>query len=149
MDNPAPARYDSPYVIGPATRMPPPPKSPPEARARQAIDAQLETAGWIVQDEDAMNIHAGQGVAVREFHVPRRHGPPRADYLLIVDQRPLGVFEAKPAGHTPTGVELQARQYTDGLPAYLDPPVCPLPFMHVGTGAETRFTDLLDPKPRS
>ena len=39
----------------------------PEALARIEIDRQLGTAGWDVQDYSAMNLHAGRGVAVREF----------------------------------------------------------------------------------
>ena len=31
----------------------------PEARARQIIDAALIIAGWIVQDRDEVNLHAG------------------------------------------------------------------------------------------
>jgi len=45
----------------------------PEARARQNIDAQLAACGWLVQDRVAMNLYAGQGVAVRGtslWHVP-------------------------------------------------------------------------------
>lgn len=33
----------------------------PEALARQAIDAQLAAAGWVVQDRAALNLHAGPG----------------------------------------------------------------------------------------
>ncbi len=55
----------------------------PEARARQVIDAALTTAGWIVQDRDAVNLHAGPGIAVRE--TPTATGP--ADYLLFLDGR--------------------------------------------------------------
>jgi type I restriction enzyme R subunit len=39
----------------------------PEALARQTIDQKLTAAGWIVQDFKALNLGAGQGVAVREF----------------------------------------------------------------------------------
>lgn len=53
----------------------------PEAFARKEIDRQLEAAGWIIQDRRAVNLHAGSGVAVREF--PLASGP--VDYLLYVD----------------------------------------------------------------
>lgn len=42
----------------------------PEARAREDIDRQLELAGWVVQDRDQLNVHAGPGVAVREVSIP-------------------------------------------------------------------------------
>jgi type I restriction enzyme R subunit len=60
----------------------------PEARARQAIDAALTAAGWIVQDCAAVNLHAGHGIAVRE--TPTATGP--ADYLLFLDGRASGVL---------------------------------------------------------
>ena len=37
----------------------------PEQRAREEIDEQLESCGWVIQDFTSMNIHAGLGVAVR------------------------------------------------------------------------------------
>ena len=76
----------------------------PEERARQNIDRQLEQAGWIVQDFRQMNISAGLGVAVREFPLTTGH----ADYMLYADARAIGVVEAKPNGHTLTGVETQS-----------------------------------------
>ena len=42
-----------------------------------AIDARLAAPGWIVQDAGAVNLAAGQGVAVREFILEKGHG--RAD----------------------------------------------------------------------
>jgi type I restriction enzyme, R subunit len=120
--------------------------SHPEAQARKCIDAMLEAAGWIVQDQKEMNLYAGPGVAVREFPLKSGHG--FADYLLFFEARPVGVLEAKPVGHTLTGVEVQAQKYATGLPDGLNPPVNPLPFLYLSTGAITRFTNLLDPHPR-
>lgn len=119
----------------------------PEQAARVDIDAALEGAGWIVQDQPAMNLYAGLGVAVREFKMAKNHG--RVDYLLFVDGEAVGVVEAKPAGFPISGVEPQAQKYATGLPATLDPPVRPLPFLYVSTGAVTAFTNMLDPHPRS
>ncbi|MGH9023390.1 MAG: DEAD/DEAH box helicase family protein, partial [Acidimicrobiia bacterium] len=118
-----------------------------EARARVQIDRELEAAGWAVQDADAVNLAAAQGVAVREFILKPPHG--RADYLLFVDREPVGSIEAKPAGDTLTGVEEQSAKYGDGLPDYLNVPVRPLPFAYESTGVETRFTNAADPDPRS
>jgi type I site-specific restriction endonuclease len=119
----------------------------PEQKARAQIDAALIAAGWIVQDRDAMNLSAGRGVAVREFKLTPGHG--FADYLLFVDGKAVGILEAKPEGHTLSGVEVQAQKYSTGLPTGLNPPVEPLPFLYLSTGAITKFTSLLDPDPRS
>jgi type I restriction enzyme R subunit len=73
----------------------------PEDAARDEIDAALRQAGWIVQDTCKANVHAGRGVALREF--PLKHGHGFADYLLYVDAKAAGVIEAKKAGSTLTG----------------------------------------------
>ena len=41
-----------------------------------------------------MNLGAGRGAAVREVPFEAGHG--RADYVLFVDRRAVGVIEAKP-----------------------------------------------------
>lgn len=117
-----------------------------EALAREKIDALLAQAGWHVCDADATNIHAARGVAIREFPLPG-HG--FADYLLYVDGKAAGVIEAKKEGVTLSGVETQSDKYTKGLPAGLPAWRKPLPFSYQSTGAETRFTNGLDPQPRS
>ena len=119
----------------------------PEQEARQRIDAALVEAGWIVQNRGEMNLAAGRGVAVREFKMAPGHG--FADYMLFVDGQAVGVLEAKPIGYTLSSVELQADKYATGLPAGLNPPVNPLPFLYVGTGVDTRFINGLDPDPKS
>ena len=118
----------------------------PETTARVQIDAALEASGWQVQDVNAINLHAGRGIAVREFPLPG-HG--FADYLLYADGKAIGVVEAKAAGTTLTGVELQAVKYSEGLPPGVPAHVRPLPFLYQTTGIETRFTNRLDPEPRS
>ena len=127
--------------------MPPPGPDAPEQRARQKIDAALAASGWVVQDRDDMNVSAGRGVAVREFKLTSGHG--FADYLLFVDGKAAGVLEAKQEGFTLLGVEPQAKKYAAGLPANLDAPVRPLPFLYIANGGATTFTNLLDPKPKS
>ena len=97
---PTPRLCNNPPTMAPATL--------PEQRARETIDAALEAAGWAVQDRDAMNLYAAPGVAVREFALASGHG--FADYLLFVDGKAVGVLEAKPEGHTLTGVEPQSRR---------------------------------------
>ena len=119
----------------------------PEEQARENIDAHLARAGWVVQDRDEMNLSASAGVAVREVSLKAGHGT--ADYLLFVDQKAVGVVEAKPEGHSLTGVEVQSGKYSTGLPVHISPPRRPLPFLYESTGVETQFTNLLDPQPRS
>ncbi len=104
-------------------------------------------AGWIVQNVADMNLGAGRGVAVREM--PMAAGFGAADYLLYADRKALGVVEAKKLGETLTGVEVQTEKYSEGLPAALPAWQRPLPFLYQSTGAETRFTNALDPDPRS
>ena len=107
----------------------------------------LEQAGWAVQDASSINLYARNGVAVREFSLKPGHGG--ADYLLYVDGKAAGVVEAKPEGHSLTGVEIQSEKYGTGLPDNLPAHRRPLPFLYESTGVETRFTNGLDPQPRS
>lgn len=118
-----------------------------EARARMAIDEMLALAGWVVQDSDAVNLNAGRGVAVREFVLAPGRG--RADYLLFVDQKPVGVLEAKPEGTILANVEPQRDDYADGMPDDLEVPIEPLPFTYMSTGEQTRFKNGLDPEART
>ena len=109
----------------------------PEQRARSRIDQQLEQAGWIVQDYRDMHITAGLGVAIREFALLTG----TADYLLYVDGQIAGVIEAKPEGHTLTGVETQSAKYTSGRPPGRPRWGTPLPFAYDSTGAVKQFTN--------
>jgi len=92
-----------------------------------------------------MNITAGPGVAVREF--PLKTG--FADYLLYAGCKAIGIAEAKPEGHTLTGVEIQSSKYTLGLPDGIPIYRKPLPFAYESTGAVTQFTNSLEPDFRS
>ncbi len=118
----------------------------PESAARENIDRLLKAAGWHVCDASQANIHASHGVAIREFPLP---GYGFADYLLYVDGKAAGVIEAKKEGVTLTGVETQSDKYIKGLPQALPRWSSPLPFSYQSTGVETRFTNGLDPAPRS
>lgn len=123
-----------------------------EARARAWIDRQLITAGWAVQDFAQLNLFAPeQGVAVREVTMKPGHG--RADYLLYVDRKVVGVIEAKPEGTTLAGVEWQSGMYASGLQeAQAKRAVTTgerLPFVFESSGAETFFTNGFDPDPRA
>lgn len=119
----------------------------PEQEARNKIDELLRAAGWVVSDADAANITANRGVAIREFPLKTGHG--FAEYLLYVNGKAAGVIEAKKVGHTLKGVEIQSDKYTKGLPPGLPLWRNPLPFAYQSTGEESRFTNGLDPDPRS
>ena len=81
----------------------------PEERARKKIDDLLEQANWTVQDMVDLNLSASVGVAVREFPLSAGF----ADYLLFVNEEPVGVIEAKKVGQTLIGVEEQSAKIPD------------------------------------
>jgi type I restriction enzyme R subunit len=118
----------------------------PEELARQNIDALLKQCGWIIQKRSGINLSAGRGIAITEGLMK---GGDEVDYLLFVDGKAIGTVEAKPEGHTLTGVEEQSGNYGKGLldiyPKWRDP----LPFAYESTGVETQFTNQLDPSPKS
>ena len=114
-----------------------------EAQTRRIIDRMLVAAGWVVQDRADTNVHAAQGVAVRE--VPTADG--RADYLLYVDAALAGAIEAKREGTSLVGVDVQTARYAVNLDAgqRLAAWRTPLPFRYESTATDTRFTNALDP----
>ncbi len=119
----------------------------PEQEARSEIDQLLKAAGWAVQPRDQANIGAASGVAICEYPLKAGHG--FADYLLYADGAAVGVIEAKKTGVPLTAVEVQTAKYSAGLPDHIPAPRRPLPFCYQSTGAETRFTNLLEPDARS
>ena len=118
----------------------------PEELARDRIDERLRAAGWQVQDKDALDFGAGQGIAVREYQTDA--GP--ADYVLFVDRQAVGIIEAKPDswGAKLTTVEEQSEGYASAKLKWVSNNE-PLPFLYESTGQITRFTNGRDPKPRS
>jgi len=122
-----------------------------EQRARVLIDRQLTEAGWVVQDKKSLNLFAADGVACREVVMKTGHG--RADYLLYVDKKVVGVIEAKPEGTTLSGVEWQSAMYATGLSADAQLRSVTvdgrLPFVFEASGSETHFTNGYDPDPRA
>lgn len=123
----------------------------PEERARVLIDEQLVQAGWVVQDRKEINLVNHVGVAVREAILQKVSG--RADYLLYLNKKIVGVIEAKPMGVTLTEVQWQSHRYSKGLDedqraiAVLHRDE--LPFIYEASGTETHFTNLYDPTPRA
>ncbi len=117
----------------------------PEQIARDKIDAMLIASGWIVQSKKDLNLNAGPGVAIREYQT--NVGP--ADYALFVNQKPVGIIEAKrkeEAIHF-SEHEDQSEGYASAKLKYLNNDK--LPFVYESTGEVTKFTDYRDPKPRS
>ena len=118
----------------------------PEDQARAEIDQRLARAGWAVQDMAQFDPAASRGVAVREF--PTDTGP--ADYVLLVDREPIGVIEAKrdEEGQRITAHETQTERYANATLKWRQSGK-PLRFLFEATGQIIRFTDGLDPLPRS
>lgn len=118
----------------------------PEQKARDNIDALLAQAGWVVQDKKHINFGAAQGVAIREYQTDV--GP--ADYVLFVDKQAVGVIEAKPEnwGEKITTIEDQSQGYANATLKWVNNDTA-LRFVFESTGIITRFTDGLDPYPRS
>src|SRR6266702_6807336 len=120
--------------------------SSPEELAREKIDKLLTDCGWTIQNRSTINFWVARGVAIREALLK---GGDEVDYLLFGDGKALGTVEAKPEGHTLTGVEEQSGKYGKGLldiyPKWREP----LPFAYESTGVETQFTNQLDPSPKS
>jgi type I restriction enzyme R subunit len=121
------------------------PNQNPEQIARDHIDKQLTACGWIIQGIKQVNLHAGIGVAVKEYLTDI--GP--ADYALFVDGKPCGVIEAKreEEGHKLNIHEDQTEGYATAKLKHLKNK--PLPFVYISTGEINRFTDFTDPKPRA
>jgi type I restriction enzyme, R subunit len=117
----------------------------PEQVARDLIDKQLISCGWIIQGIRQINLHVGTGVAVKEYLTDA--GP--ADYVLFVEGKPLGIIEAKrkEEGQKLNEHEDQTEGYALAKLKYLDNKA--LPFLYISTGDITRFTDFTDPKPRT
>jgi type I restriction enzyme R subunit len=118
-----------------------------EVQVRRVIDRMLMQAGWVVQDVAATNLQAASGVAIREVTMAQG----RADYLLYVEGALVGVIEAKREGVSLIGAEQQSDRYAAGLTAEQQIAAwrTPLPFRYESSGVETRFTNGLDPAPRS
>ncbi|WP_280553009.1 DEAD/DEAH box helicase family protein [Halomonas sp. 25-S5] len=117
----------------------------PEQRARDRIDDQLRSSGWLVQSLAELNPSAARGVAVREY--PTDTGP--MDYLLLVDGVPVGLIEAKreEEGHRISKVEEQSARYAEAELKHIGK--VDLRFVYEATGEITRFTDRHDPAPRA
>ncbi|MDQ0811403.1 type I restriction enzyme R subunit [Streptomyces sp. B3I7] len=120
-----------------------------EVQARVKIDAMLTKAGWLIQDKADTNPLAGRGVAVREFTLATG----RADYVLYVDGKIVGVIEAKREGTPLAGALAQNERYAAGVLKEHAMAVWrraePFAFRYATTGTETYFVNRVDPDARS
>ncbi|OIJ98326.1 DEAD/DEAH box helicase family protein [Streptomyces monashensis] len=122
-----------------------------EVQARAKIDAMLVKAGWVIQDKADANPldERSKGVAIREFTVATG----RADYVLYVDGRIVGVIEAKREGTPLAGALAQNERYAAGVLKEHAMAVWrreePFAFRYATTGAETYFLNRIDPEARS
>ena len=119
----------------------------PEEKARIEIDKQLNAAGYVVQDMSELNLFVAKGVVVREY--PTDTG--EVDYLIFVNQQPVGIIEAKAITKGEkliTEVEDQTRRYVNSNFLYFNKSV-DIRFVYESTGEITRFTDYNDIKFRS
>lgn len=119
----------------------------PEEKARIEIDKQLNVAGYVVQDMSELNLLVAKGVVVREY--PTDTG--EVDYLIFVNQQPVGIIEAKAITKGEkliTEVEDQTRRYVNSKFLYFNKSV-DIRFVYESTGEITRFTDYNDIKFRS
>ncbi len=106
----------------------------------------LEASGWSVQSLKKFDFNKGRGQAIREFQTDA--GP--ADYVLFINGKAVGVIEAKreDKAENITPVEEQTKGYAAANLKWVNNKE-PLRFLYESTGVITRFTDTLDPKPRS
>lgn len=65
----------------------------PEQLAHNKIDTVLIRCGWLIHGNSTINLNAGLGIAVREYQTDIG----RADYVLFVNKKPVGIIEAKRA----------------------------------------------------
>ncbi|TAL70466.1 MAG: hypothetical protein EPN82_02325 [Bacteroidetes bacterium] len=103
----------------------------PEEYARQNIDAQLIQIGWAIQVYKHINLNASIGIAVREY--PTDSGA--ADYMLFIEDSPVGVIEAKKESTLLTAVHEQAIRYASGRIKWFVNSK-PLPFIYESTSKD-------------
>jgi type I restriction enzyme R subunit len=114
------------------------------------IQAQLEQTGWVVQVFSDIDLSRHRGIAVA--HLPNLPD----DYLLFVDRQLAGIINVSAIGESLAGVEEEVplKPLEGLLESWLKIPAKHtnyrmLPFVYRSTGVETRFTNDLEPEPRS
>ncbi len=115
----------------------------PEQKARQKIDQWFADAGWRVIDRS--EYEAGcTAVAVREGLM---EGRLEADYLLFINEKAVGVLEAKRVEVDVRSevVSAQVEEYARRVPPQYQVYQTPLPFLYKSNGKELYFRDFRDP----
>jgi type I restriction enzyme R subunit len=105
------------------------------------IDKQLEAAGWkVVPYKEGQSLKNYNKCAVTEY--PTANGP--ADYVLVYDEQPLAIIEAKKGSVGAYTVLEQAKRYAKGIKANFLFGEYKVPFIYSADGEETYFQDLRD-----
>ncbi len=113
---------------------------------RHLIEEQLVRAGWLVLDEQVLkpssSLFPSSGVGIRL-------SSPEEGYELFDDdgKESVGIVQVRPVGEALAGVEESSPLSTMQLLTNLKRRV--IPFIYEATGYETRFTNYLEPEPRS
>ncbi len=122
-----------------------------ESTEHDLISAQLEQTGWTVDHFWNADLVRDRGMAI--FGHPNFSD----DYILFVDQQPIGIVKARPVGELLAGVEkiIETEPFAEVMESWLkisfDRTTMrhTIPFAYETTGIETRFTNWLEPEPRS
>ena len=105
------------------------------------IDKLLVAAGWkIVPYKEGQSPHSYNNCAVTEY--PTSSGP--ADYVLVLDEVPIAIIEAKKGAVGAYTVLEQAKRYAKGIKSGLLFGEYHVPFIYSSDGEEIYFQDLRD-----
>ncbi len=103
------------------------------------IDKLLVAAGWkIVPYKEGQSPHSYNNCAVTEY--PTSSGP--ADYVLILEEEPLAIIEAKKGVVGVYNVLEQAKRYAKGIKSSFRFGEYNVPFIYSSDGEEIFFQDL-------
>ncbi len=147
----------------------------PSVRRSTLIEEQLLQAGWIVQNFSNTDVNLRQSIAVRhhsnfpgDSNFPGPYNLPGDSnfsddydfsdgYILLVDLQIVGIIKARPIREPLAGVEkiIETAPLAVAMESWLKYLIDRstmrriLPFVYETTGIETRFTNWLEPEPRS
>lgn len=113
----------------------------PEEIAREKIDLMLHESGWYICDRKSFNTEYN-AVALREALMK---GGREADYLLFIDNKAVGVLEAKSESNMlGDEVSFQAERYCKTPLNWYQVYEKPLPLVYISNGNKILFRDLRD-----
>ncbi len=112
----------------------------PEQIAREKIDRMFADAGWAVVDRD----HYSPDISAVAIKEGLMKGNCRADYLLFINGKAIGVLEAKKEDINVTNsiVIQQAEHYAKSVPSWCQTWQKPLPLIYVSNGKDLYYRDL-------